>query len=93
MYHVKQMIQICIILIFDTVLCQTISMKLDIGKALKYQRELNKLSQRELARLTGITQASISRWEANVNSISIEDLCTLADFYKISIDELIGRID
>ena len=68
-------------------------MKLDIGKALKYQRKLNKLSQRELARLTGITQASISRWEANANSISIEDLCTLADFYKISIDELIGRID
>ena len=68
-------------------------MQLDIGKALKYQRELSKLSQRELARLTGITQASISRWESNANSISIEDLCTLADFYKISIDELIGRID
>ena len=33
----------------------------------------------------------ISRWEAGVNLPSIADLVTLADFYRITLDELIGR--
>ena len=63
----------------------------DYGKELKYQREINHYSQSEVAKLTGIKQQNISRWENNQAVPSIEHCEILADFYHISIDELIGR--
>lgn len=38
---------------------------INYGEALKYHREVNSLSQSELAKATGISQENISRWEAN----------------------------
>lgn len=61
-----------------------------IGKALKDQREINKLSQLKLSKKTGISQQNISRWEKNLNMPNLDDLCTLAKFYGISLDELTG---
>lgn len=62
-----------------------------IGDYLRQQREFAGLTQGELARKTGITQAAISRWEDNLRVPSIESCIKLADFYEISIDELVGR--
>lgn len=64
---------------------------MSIGYYLKTQRELAKLTQGELARKTGITQAAISRWEDDLRIPSIESCIKLADFYGISLDELVGR--
>lgn len=64
---------------------------INIGKALKQQRNATNLSQNKLAKKIGIKQQNISRWEANENTPNIFDLITLADFYGITIDELIGR--
>ena len=61
------------------------------GDELKYQREIRGLSQSDLARATGLRQQMISHWEANKSAPSIDIIVTLADFYQISIDELIGR--
>lgn len=61
------------------------------GIEIKYQRESNGYSQRELSKLTGIKQQNISRWENNQAIPSIENCEILADFYGITIDELIGR--
>ena len=61
------------------------------GEDLKYQRELRGLSQSDLARATGLKQQMISHWEANKSAPSIDIIVTLANFYQISIDELIGR--
>lgn len=63
----------------------------DYGKELKYQRESNNYSQSEVAKRTGIKQQNISRWENNQAVPSIEHCEMLADFYGISLDELIGR--
>lgn len=63
---------------------------INIGQALKEHREAAELSQSELARRTGIKQANISRWEKNENFPNIIDCITLADFYGISIDYLVG---
>ena len=68
-------------------------MELKIGKSLKQARENENLSQRKLAQQTGINQQSISRWESGQRLPNILDLIKLANYYKISIDELIGRID
>ncbi len=61
-----------------------------IGISLKTQRERKGLSQSELARQTGINQQNISRWESDLNLPNIADCITLARFYGISLDELVG---
>ncbi|MBE5739886.1 MAG: helix-turn-helix transcriptional regulator [Clostridiales bacterium] len=64
---------------------------MNYGFELKSQREKAGLSQWELSKLTGINQSSISRWEDNKRTPSIENCVQLADFYGISVDELIGH--
>ena len=61
------------------------------GFYLKTQREVAGLTQTELAKRTGLTQAAISRWEDDLRIPNIENCLILAEFYGISIDELIGR--
>lgn len=64
---------------------------MDYGKALKYQRELNGYTQSKLAKETGISQQMISYWEANCGLPNIDFCVRLANFYNISLDELVGR--
>ena len=62
-----------------------------LGENLKDWREGAGLTQLKLAKITGIHQSMISRWEAGTNLPSIRDLIVLADFYHISLDELVDR--
>lgn len=64
---------------------------LNYGEAIKYHRELAGLTQRQLSKQTGINQDNLSRWERNEVLPNIDFCVKLADFYHISIDELIGR--
>ena len=62
-----------------------------IGKSIKEKRIEQKLSQQTLAKLIGVTHASISYWENGVNIPNVLDVWKIADVLNISIDELIGR--
>ena len=64
---------------------------INIGEALKQQRESTGLSQLQLAKKTGLPQQTISWSESNKGCPKIDFIIQLADFYGISIDELIGR--
>jgi len=64
---------------------------MNIGEALKYQREVNGISQNALAKATGISQPKISYYESNKHLPLIDDCIKLADFYGITLDELVGR--
>lgn len=64
---------------------------LNYGEALKYQRESNGLKIADLARALEISHQNISRWESGSVLPSIDFCVKLADFYGITIDELIGR--
>lgn len=66
-------------------------MLLKYGEALKYQREINGLSQNALAKATGLNQQMISWWEAEKGAPSIDVCVRLANFYGITLDELVGR--
>lgn len=62
-----------------------------IGKNLIYQREQRNLTQEQLARATEMSQAAISYWESGKRIPNVQACVKLADFYGISVDELIGH--
>ena len=64
---------------------------LNYGEALKSQRVIRNLSQTELAKATGLKQQMISHWEANKGLPNIDFCVRIAEYYNISVDELIGR--
>ncbi len=61
------------------------------GKAIKAMRITNGLSQSQLAKETGIPQNTISWIESDKGIANIFQIVKLADYYGISVDELIGR--
>lgn len=64
---------------------------MSIAEALKFKREEEGLSQSALAKATGISQPKISYYESGKHLPLIDDCIKLADFYGITLDELVGR--
>ncbi len=64
---------------------------MNYGENLKYQREKKGLSVTELAKALNTSHQNISRWESGAVIPSIDFCVKLADFYGISLDELVGR--
>lgn len=60
---------------------------------LKDLREDKDLYQKEIAKILNISQQQYNKYELGINSIPIEKLNILADFYKTSVDYIIGRTD
>lgn len=58
---------------------------------LKELRELKGLSQRELAKTLNIGVGSVGMWESTDRIPNAKQLNLLANFFGISIDELLGR--
>ena len=54
-------------------------------------REDRDLKQGDLAALLHCTQACYSNYENGKRDIPTEVLCTLSDFYGVSIDYLLGK--
>ena len=54
-------------------------------------REDCDLTQREVAEFLGIQQTVYSRYERGFQTIPVEHLLKLADFYHVSTDYLLGR--
>ncbi|MDE6293680.1 MAG: helix-turn-helix domain-containing protein [Clostridiales bacterium] len=63
----------------------------NFGEEIKYQRLLRNKTLLQVEHDTGISNANLSRWE-NGKVIPRLDFCViLADYYGITLDELIGR--
>jgi len=59
---------------------------------IKKLRKKCKLSQEELAKKTDITYSTILKIESGVNkNPTLETLSKIADVFKVSLDELVGR--
>lgn len=54
-------------------------------------RKENKLSLRKLGGILGITNQAVSLLEQGKNSPKFSVLTTIADYFEVSIDYLIGR--
>ncbi len=61
------------------------------GTEIKNIRLQNKFTQKQVEAATGIPQETLSWIENNKGIANIQQCVLLADFYKISLDELIGR--
>ena len=66
-------------------------MEIKISKNLKMLMKGQDLKQQELAEEIGISQSAISSWLSGKKEPSIESLWKLADYFDVSIDELVGR--
>lgn len=54
-------------------------------------RQQRGLSQYRAARLIGVPETQMSQWELGKTTPSLESLVKLADFYGVTLDELVGR--
>ena len=61
------------------------------GEELKYQRLKRNKTLIQVEKDTGINNSNLSRWEKGKVLPSIDFCVSLADYYGISLDELIGR--
>ena len=64
---------------------------MNYGREFKELRKEHNLTQEQLAKQTGISQQALSCWETNKRTPNMDDCIILADFYGITLDELIGR--
>lgn len=62
-----------------------------IGERIVYMRELADLKQKDLAEAIGITKATMSKYENNINIPNADILCKIAEVLNTSTDFLVGR--
>ena len=65
-------------------------MKLNIGETIKKLRKEREITQEEFAEILGVSCQSVSRWENNSCYPDIELIPTIAAFFDISTDKLMG---
>ena len=53
-------------------------------------REDNDMSQAQMAKLLNCSQQTYSRYESHTTEIPLESLIFLAEYYKTSVDYLLG---
>lgn len=55
------------------------------------QRKQKYLTQEQLAQEIGVSSVAVSKWERGISIPDQDTLCRLADYFKITVDELLGR--
>lgn len=62
-----------------------------IGKKIKELRELKGSTQEDLAKFLGVAPQTVYKYEKNINEPDLETTSKIADYFGISVDELLGR--
>lgn len=60
---------------------------------LQWLREKKRISRIVLSELCGLHPDAIRRYERGENKPDMESLIAIADFFEVSVDYLIGRVD
>jgi len=63
------------------------------GERLKILRKERNFSQRQFAEVIGLTERAYRNYEINKSTPNFHVLISLADFYDVSLDYLVGRSD
>lgn len=64
-------------------------MRYEIGARLRKFRELQGLSQKQFAKLIGISNSRVSNWEQGINRPDVDILSVICDVLKVSPNELL----
>ena len=62
-----------------------------ISMRIRELRKQAKLSQEMMAEKIGVSRQAITKWETGLGVPGIENLVAIADLFKLSLDELMGR--
>lgn len=62
-----------------------------LAQNLKYLREQKGMNQNEMADVFGISQSAIGNWEQNHRKPDIEMIIRLAEYFGVSLDDLVLR--
>ena len=65
-------------------------MKLNIGETIKRMRKEKEITQEEFSQVLGVSCQSVSRWENGLCYPDIELVPTIASFFGVSTDKLMG---
>lgn len=65
--------------------------KFMISMRIRELRKQAKLSQEMMAEKIGVSRQAITKWETGLGVPDIENLIAIADLFKLSFDELMGR--
>ncbi len=64
--------------------------KYRFGETLKELRETKGIGQVELAKSIGVSKGIISLWENGLREPTLNNLVALAEYFCVSVDEIIG---
>ena len=64
-----------------------------LSKRLKELRKENTLTQNDVAKILKISRVVYNRYENGQREIPLDVLCEIADYYKVSVDYILGRVD
>ena len=76
---------------FEILYIYNFSMNILFSSNIRALRENSRLTQQQLADKLSVTQRKISYWESGKIEPDLESLWRLADFFDVTIDELVGR--
>ena len=62
-----------------------------LGTKIQTLRKEHNITQEALAAEMGVTVGAVSKWENNLTLPDILMLCSLADYFGVTTDELLGR--
>ena len=66
-------------------------MNITIGQNIKKLRSVKHITQKQLASFLGITEQAVSRWESGSGYPDITMLPSIASFFGVSSDTLLGH--
>ena len=82
--------EICMIYLYRRELNKMQNTYTEFGKKLKALRKIRRMTQEELAAAMNISKTSIVNYEHGARKIPLELIIKFAEFFKVSLDELIG---
>lgn len=62
-----------------------------MGNCILENRKRKGMTQEQLAEKLGISTVAVSKWERGMSVPKLEVVCQLADYFQMSVDELLGR--